>query len=425
MSDQNNSCKNEAQVFYAVSRGLVPGIYDDWSSTKKQVDRFSGATHQRFDTLDEAKQAMKKSGHPKPKLFLTTPRKPAKTNKAAAAVDSIKDTPAKPKQAITSTSRSTNATGCASSNSSVDVLLSDEDDASSQPKCPDCNRLSALVTSLTERLNTLESKLLQPSETSQESLITETITTTIKTQLTGIEERILHKLQAHNPKPAGANQPSYARVARPEPQSSPSQSKPLNLHQRQSINKASPAPNIPFQPVKCIVITDISKDTAMKLNQDDIRSTINQHYGPIMIDKINRYKFSSASPKFIVQLAHESAVEKLIDSWDDSLFGGSGIRKTVKPVPDNRVGMIRGVPLSMNMDQLKNDLDSQLKISSLYRLKTQDNIPLRIVKVEFEADEQLQTAINSGILLPSANMLLRVEMPYVKRPVSLPTGHNG
>ena len=45
--------------FYAVVRGVKPGIYDSWfgeNGAKAQVDGFSGAIHQGFKTRTEAEE---------------------------------------------------------------------------------------------------------------------------------------------------------------------------------------------------------------------------------------------------------------------------------------------------------------------------------------------------------------------------------
>lgn len=45
--------------YYAVSRGRRIGVLDVWSYTKKQVDGYSGAKFQGFETLKEAVEYMK------------------------------------------------------------------------------------------------------------------------------------------------------------------------------------------------------------------------------------------------------------------------------------------------------------------------------------------------------------------------------
>jgi len=41
-------------VFYAVAKGIIPGIYDSWNSTNEQVLGFPGALYQRFSTKEDA-----------------------------------------------------------------------------------------------------------------------------------------------------------------------------------------------------------------------------------------------------------------------------------------------------------------------------------------------------------------------------------
>jgi len=41
--------------FYAVKKGLTPGIYTTWEECKNQVHQYSGAVYKSFKTLDEAK----------------------------------------------------------------------------------------------------------------------------------------------------------------------------------------------------------------------------------------------------------------------------------------------------------------------------------------------------------------------------------
>ncbi|HHS99797.1 MAG TPA: ribonuclease HI, partial [Thiomicrospira sp.] len=46
-----------AKKFYVVWQGREPGIYTDWNSCKKQVDKFAGAKYKSFSSLAEAEQA--------------------------------------------------------------------------------------------------------------------------------------------------------------------------------------------------------------------------------------------------------------------------------------------------------------------------------------------------------------------------------
>ncbi len=44
-----------AKYYYAVKKGLKPGIYNNWDECKKQVHGFSGAVYKKFGTMEEAK----------------------------------------------------------------------------------------------------------------------------------------------------------------------------------------------------------------------------------------------------------------------------------------------------------------------------------------------------------------------------------
>ena len=45
-----------AKKFYAVKKGKVTGIFDNWNDCKASVDGFSGAEYKGYPTLEEAKQ---------------------------------------------------------------------------------------------------------------------------------------------------------------------------------------------------------------------------------------------------------------------------------------------------------------------------------------------------------------------------------
>jgi ribonuclease HI len=49
-----------AKNFYAVAKGLKPGIYTNWPDAKAQIDRFAGALYKGFATYKEAEEWLKK-----------------------------------------------------------------------------------------------------------------------------------------------------------------------------------------------------------------------------------------------------------------------------------------------------------------------------------------------------------------------------
>ncbi len=42
--------------YYAVRKGVVPGIYYSWDECKKQINNFSCAEYKSFKSLSEAEQ---------------------------------------------------------------------------------------------------------------------------------------------------------------------------------------------------------------------------------------------------------------------------------------------------------------------------------------------------------------------------------
>ena len=72
-----------AQKFYVVWQGRETGIFTDWNTCKKQVDKFAGAKYKSFKTLAEAEAAF----HGK---HATPGKETGKSNKASQT--SIKKT---------------------------------------------------------------------------------------------------------------------------------------------------------------------------------------------------------------------------------------------------------------------------------------------------------------------------------------------
>lgn len=53
-----------ASKFYAVKKGKIPGVYDNWEDCKKMVDGYPGAVYKSFKTLEEARDfAGTETGH--------------------------------------------------------------------------------------------------------------------------------------------------------------------------------------------------------------------------------------------------------------------------------------------------------------------------------------------------------------------------
>ena len=70
-----------ATVFYAVAKGLQPGLYSTWADCKKQIDGFKGAVYKKFETETEANN-----------FIITNSNKPPKKEKANTIVEIEKST---------------------------------------------------------------------------------------------------------------------------------------------------------------------------------------------------------------------------------------------------------------------------------------------------------------------------------------------
>ena len=46
------------KAYYAVRKGITPGIYSSWEMCKKMINGYSGAEYKKFNTIDEAKNFM-------------------------------------------------------------------------------------------------------------------------------------------------------------------------------------------------------------------------------------------------------------------------------------------------------------------------------------------------------------------------------
>jgi hypothetical protein len=172
------------------------------------------------------------------------------------------------------------------------------------------------------------------------------------------------------------------------------------------------AKKVDFEPSKCIVIHDLCTSEVSKINQDVVRALISDKFGPMIIDFVSKYKFTSNFPKFVVQFADAKNVDVVLNGWCTSFFGGSKARKTIKPI--SYVAYIKGVPLEMTDDKILDDIRKHYSCSSIYRLKSNsDGTPLRTVKINFVDQDNLERALKDKIVFPSFyNLMVNVNLPF-------------
>ncbi|PIL33866.1 hypothetical protein GSI_03572 [Ganoderma sinense ZZ0214-1] len=61
--------------YYAVAKGRTIGIFRAWYKAEKQVNRFSGNEHKKFDTINEAREYLRRCGLFVPEVKRGRPRK--------------------------------------------------------------------------------------------------------------------------------------------------------------------------------------------------------------------------------------------------------------------------------------------------------------------------------------------------------------
>lgn len=168
---------------------------------------------------------------------------------------------------------------------------------------------------------------------------------------------------------------------------------------------------IPFKPDQNIVISiNTSSYIFNNFRHDTVRREIYNSNGPTVIEKINKYKFSSGSPRIMLQLSNTQAAKNLVHSWNPQTFGGSTARVTIDPKSlNNNSAMMRGVPIDAENFSILSDINSTYPGATLERLYKAGKI-LRIVKITFASKEQYKSAISTdGICLPSQHVKCQLE----------------
>lgn len=165
--------------------------------------------------------------------------------------------------------------------------------------------------------------------------------------------------------------------------------------------------SIQFQIEKVVIIENITNTE--KANSDDkVRREIGKHIDKVIIDRITHYPHKKS--KLMIQVATEEMKKLVVGQWkSEGIFGSSSIRLPTKQI-ENTVGVAKGVPLDMDDDDLKNDLDQLFSDTTFIRMtKGPTKQKLRAVKIFFKSPEDLAKAIEGGIKLASQSQYVRVE----------------
>ena len=205
------------------------------------------------------------------------------------------------------------------------------------------------------------------------------------------------------------NKADKSNVKRPHTNSQMNKSK-KTTNNKSSVKGKTPN-TTPFIPENNIVITiEKTSQAYTNFSHDLVRRTVNNKYGPTLIEKINRYKFDTNTPRIIMQLKSPEAANSLIEKWEKNTFGGSEVRNTIDPKTLNtNVAMLKGVPIDADDTQLQGQVQSQYPGASATRLIKSGN-KLRVFRVKFSDETQLTTALNQrGFLFTSEKIVCHFE----------------
>jgi hypothetical protein len=459
--DTSTVKKSKPTHYYAVARGRRVGIFTSWAAAQNSTDRFPSCKHKKFDEIESAISFMNEhlGASYIPEIIGSDLAAVALENEFyCSSVNGDSDVMFNLQASATRQS-----TPYTQEPPKVDVVNCDNQQSPDvrQLKMLNVNicQLNATLITLTQTLNNLPT-LLKQSTAELRTDITQPIISAVCQPLNNLNERLSSIDLLLDPNTQRSSKSFTCRSATstttlslprtdqdtcppsltdkgPITSALPNTTKPDKLYSNiskhttkeankdqishksppDSVHRSSPRmvkvnTKIPFKAEKCIVITNISKEHATSLNQDDIRSAINKQFGPVFIDMINRYKFHGDAPKFVVQFADSATAEKIVKGWSNELLHGSSARLTQKP--KTCIGIIKGVPLYMTDEDISTDLQTKYDNTSVYRLKGQDGRPLRTIKITFNDDAELTDAMDNGVVLH--RILCRVEKPYSSIP---------
>lgn len=113
----------------------------------------------------------------------------------------------------------------------------------------------------------------------------------------------------------------------------------------------------------------------------------------------------------MIQLANPETIPEVIQKWEESNFKGSKARlPQPKGTPTACIGFAKHVPNDIEHTQLISDVNKHFPDATCERL-VKGGKSLNTVKITFQSSENLEKAVNNGILLESLSYSVKVEMP--------------
>ena len=159
---------------------------------------------------------------------------------------------------------------------------------------------------------------------------------------------------------------------------------------------------IDFKPNQNIIV-NLNKDSNIvsHFDPDVVRRTVSHSFGPVIIEKITKYKYASERPKLAIQFKDQQTAVNIVSNWKPTIFGSSTARTTIDPksLTENCV-MMYGVPIDCADDDIQSDIVTDFNGAIVQRL-TKNGERLRTFKITFSSTKHYNQALSNGILLKS------------------------
>jgi viroplasmin and RNaseH domain-containing protein len=386
-----NKKRKKSFQLYAVSRGLKTGVFKNWLSCAPHVNKVEGAIYKGFNSLEDARRWLTANGV-------------VVTFNDCKAADFFEDD-----------------VDCTSMSSSFTSHKSDPGEGTSNQftiqnrkrqhsPCLDNENLHLIVLQQSEKMERLENVIRHQSSTI--TALQDTVTKLVSV----VEKNFSKTFEEFKECINKCSPPNYASKVHQSTASSPIIKKPTQITQapvpftQPSTSKTEKNIDTSFKPEQCVIISMTnSPNLAENFNPDVIRRSINNHFGPTIIEKITPYKLKSQNPRITVQLKNKIYAENMIKDWPITLFGGSTARLTINPDTLNKNSvMMKGVPLDCDDMLVQEDIVRLFPGAKAARLK-KNGKNLRTFKIDFKNNNDHTKAIDKGIILSSQSILCHCE----------------
>lgn len=417
---------------YAVAKGRVTGLFINWLICQESTNGFKGASHKGFNKLGEAKKFLIESGTPITFNGFTEAEVEDKSSDKASVsnsvissvsgeeleklmdteINSISDSEDHTNNKKTSCSDQCH--GCeslqAELNNTKMRLIAIENSYDKLAKLvEDSAKLNIELQQKFDSFMTNISDNMNPKQLLKQELerVSNNITNQLKTSLECVINTSTHKdTMSNNHSPTML----WSKLNHSTFNQASTSTAPLkNNIKRQPTSRSKESND--FRAEDNLVI-EIKKDstTYANFNQDNIRRDLNQAFGSIIIEKVNKYKFGSDKPRIMIQLRDKTVKKNMVENWKPMLFGGSSVRETIDPkslVANS--GMLKGVPIDADDDTLRTDICALFPGVTAERIFFKDGKPMRMFKIRFNNVNDFGNALRHGICLKSQGIKCHFE----------------